>query len=117
MIAGVVSYVVRFLVPAVFTLQEIFLVFISVRGQVNPTPQRGWKDYFNEKIKMIPSGVEPATFRFVAQCLNQMRYRVTKQTDCHIRCKIIQAVLCTVTTLVCHLITHLHPLSIEAHSS
>ena len=55
--------------------QEIFLVLILLGAESTPGPQCGRKDYVNEKFPMTPSGIEPTTFRPVAQCLNHLRHR------------------------------------------
>jgi hypothetical protein len=51
-----------------------FLVLISFRGWVDPGPYSAVGRIRQLKNTMTSSGIEPAIFRFVALCRNQLRY-------------------------------------------
>jgi hypothetical protein len=51
--------------------QEIFLAHIFLlEAESTPRLECDRKDHFNKKIPVAQSEIDPATFWFVAQCLN-----------------------------------------------
>jgi hypothetical protein len=52
--------------PAAFTLQEISLLLISVRGLVDPMAIVRPKWLSQRKNRMTPSGIDPATCRLAS---------------------------------------------------
>jgi hypothetical protein len=59
-----------------FLLPGSSLVLISVIGWIDPRDIVRLEVLGQPKNPMTSSGIEPATFRLVASCLNHLRYRV-----------------------------------------
>jgi hypothetical protein len=62
-------------------LPRWLLILISLRGWVDTRAIARLEGLDQLKNPVASSGIRPATFRIVAQCLYQLRYRVTSSVD------------------------------------
>ena len=73
MVAGCQPYA-----PAIFAPRKYFWYSFLLGNESTPGPQCDWKDFMSTKNPLTPAGIEPATFRFVAQHLNHCAPAVPK---------------------------------------
>jgi len=67
--------------PATFTPRKYFWYSFLLEAESNPGPQCDRKDFMSMKNPLTPAGIEPATFRFVAQHLNHCPISVPNVTE------------------------------------
>ena len=59
------------------------LEFLDIRHMKVPRLSAQCTGWVDRKVTATPSGIEPATFWLVAQCLNHLRHRASTSRRCH----------------------------------